>query len=100
MCCILRDVSVRILTGLNGDDLDVDLHEFGGRGVVLDRAPARGLGHLAPVAHAGVRGETDWPYLPAELNRLGQGQNLMTNRGDNIDINKDIATLTAASGPP
>ena len=87
MCCILRDVSVRILTGPDGNDLDVDLHEFGGRAVVLDRAPARGLGHLALVAHAGVRGEADWPYLPAELYRLGQGQNLMTNSGDNTDIN-------------
>ena len=76
---LLSDGSVGVLTGLDGDDLDVDLHEVGGRGVVLNPAPACGLGHLALVGHAGVRGETDRPYLPAELYRLLQSQNLMTN---------------------
>ena len=75
---LLCDGSVRVLTGLDGDDLNVDLHKVGGRGVVLNPAPARGLGYLVLVAHAGVRGETDRPYLPAELYRLLQSQNLDT----------------------
>ena len=67
-----------VLAGLGVDDLDVDLHEVGGRAVVLDPAPAGGLSHLAVVTYARVRGNTNRPNLRCELYRLGQGQNLRT----------------------
>ena len=76
---LLSDGSVGVLTGLDGDDLDVDLHEVGGRVASVSPAPACGLGHLALVGHAGVGGETDRPHLPVELNRLLQSENLNTD---------------------
>ena len=75
---ILCDVSVGVLTGVDGDDLDVNPHEVVGRAVVLDPPPACGLNHLAVVTCAGVWGKTNRPDLGCELYRLGQGQNLRT----------------------
>ena len=79
MLHILHDRSEGVHAGLDVDDLDVDLHEVGGRAIVLDPAPAGGLGHLAIVGHAGVGGKTDGSHLPVELNRLLQSENLNTD---------------------
>ena len=54
MCRILGDVSVRVLAGVDRDNLDVDLHEVGGKGVVLYFTPARGLDHLVFVAYTWI----------------------------------------------
>ena len=87
------------MTGLDGDDLDVDLHEVVGIFIVLNPALARGLGHLVLVADAGVRGKADWPNLPVKLDRLGQSQNLMAWIMMATTVTQNL-TLTAASGLP
>ena len=74
---ILCDISVRVLAGLNGEDLDVNLHEVGRKGVVLNFTPACGLDHLVFVAYAWVWGKTYRPNLPVKFNRFSQSQNLM-----------------------
>ena len=50
----LDNGSMGVFAGLGVDDLDVDLHEVGWKGVVLNFTPTCGLDHLVFVAYAWV----------------------------------------------
>ena len=62
MCYILCDGSVGVLAGVNGDDLDVDLHEVVRKGAIPEAPPSCSLGRPAREAPGWVPGKTDWPH--------------------------------------